>query len=81
MPNADDCPPKKHANSGWKNVALAILSSAILTSGVAWFGFGANTVRKDELRELREVVTRLNQNVAKLETTVAVLAERVGDRP
>lgn len=81
MPATDDCPPKKYANGGWKNVAIAILSSAILTSGVAWFGFGANTVRKDELRELRVVVAQLNQSVAKLETTVAVLSERVGRGP
>lgn len=67
--------------NGWKNVIIAVLSTAAITSAVGWFSFGKETVRKDELkdqmREFQQAVSALSVNVQSLNTTTAVLAERV----
>lgn len=63
--------------NGWKNVVIAVLTTALVTSTTGWFAFGRDTVRKDELAELRRSVTELTKSVNTLSTTVAVLADRL----
>lgn len=67
----------KNGNGAWKNIVIAVLMSITLTSGAAWFGFGSNTVRKDELNELNETVRDLQRSVNQLTTSVAVLTVRL----
>lgn len=67
----------ENGNGSWRNVVIAILSTALITSTVGWFSFGKDTVRRDELRELQSVVRSLSEGVQALNTTTAVLSSRL----
>jgi hypothetical protein len=66
-----------NGDGAWRNVVIAALLSALISVASAWIAFGQDTVRRSELDGLKAVVTQLSESVNRLETTVAVLSERV----
>lgn len=69
-----------NGNGSWKNLAIGMLSTMLLTGLGAWFAFGQDVVRRDELSRLNANVQELSSAIVELKTTVAVLTERVGPR-
>ena len=63
--------------NSWKNVLIAILTTALITSTTGWFAFGQDTVRKDELIHLQASVAELTKSVHSLTTEMAVLNVRM----
>lgn len=68
---------KMRQDAGWKNVVIAILTTAVMTSAAGWVGFASDTVSREEVQALATSVQRLADNVSRLETTVAVLNDRL----
>lgn len=67
-------------NGNWRNLVIGILVSILLTGATAWIAFGTQTVRRDELKDLKTAVWDLQAAVVRLQTTTAVLADRLGPR-